>query len=129
MVETTCQGETSMNDAERDQRYVSDDEVERLFGVSSSKLRTAQRLGLVESYSELKHGRYIRVWDEASACKAYVATLMSEHLAVSYQVASCLLVSYNDALPDPPEIARRFRCREFGDDPSELRFIYEADRK
>ena len=111
-----------MDDADEEQRYFSDDDVERLFGVSASKLRTAQRFGLVESFSELQHGRYVRVWDDVAATRAYAASLLSEHMAIPYNVACQISVAYVNFFDNLDELVERFKRREpftsFKSDPT-----------
>lgn len=74
--------------------FLNDSEVGSEFGISSSKMRTAQRYGLIESQIDLSDSsRYIRAWRADMVGYAYVALLLSEHFLIPFQVAVESLVA------------------------------------
>lgn len=69
--------------------------IEKFFGISVSKLRTAQRLGYISSdAARNEEKRFVRVWSMEQLGRAYLASSESYYFAIPFQVAVELIQHY-----------------------------------
>lgn len=69
------------------EHYMWDETVLKVFGVTESKMRTAQRFGLIEADIELRESRYVRAWHIDSVRRVYIADLLALHMAIPFRAA------------------------------------------
>lgn len=68
--------------------YFSDEDVEEQFDLSVSKLRTAQRLGLVEAAQASRTRRQIRLWSAESVLRVWIVEVMVRYTGIPFNVAA-----------------------------------------
>lgn len=68
--------------------YLSDDEVEEYFDLTVSKLRTAQRLGLVSASQGQKNRRQTRLWSAEDVLRVWVVEIMVRYTGIPFGVVA-----------------------------------------
>lgn len=74
------------------QRMFTDHDAEAVFGISVSRLRTAQRYRLVDSHLAQVGSRFVRAWSTMDLLLVHLAQRIDEYLSVPFPVA-CQIVT------------------------------------